>query len=95
MPKRRKSSFTLRSWLKRLFRQPPQGLYQRPAVYQSRNRIEIEHFTGILFYDESRLCVQFPQGRYTIFGDRLKILCLTRHRITLCGTILRTDYSND
>lgn len=95
MPRRQKGPRPLQSWLMRLFRQPPQGFYCRPAIYQSGSRMEIEHFVRILSYDEDHLCIQFQQGRYTVFGEHLKIISLTRQRITLYGMILRTDYSSD
>ena len=40
-------------WLRGLFRQPPPGFYSRPAVYLSGDRMEIEHFCTVLFFDES------------------------------------------
>ena len=39
-----RAPFSLRRWLALLFRQPPQGLYRRPCLYQSGDRMEIEHF---------------------------------------------------
>ena len=45
-------------WLRGLFRQPPPGFYSRPAVYLSGDRMEIEHFCTVLFFDENRLCLR-------------------------------------
>ena len=42
-----RAPFSLRRWLALLFRQPPQGLYRRPCLYQSGDRMEIEHFEAI------------------------------------------------
>ena len=82
-------------WLAMLFRQPPEGFYRRPAIYQCGRRMEIEHFCAILAYDESHLCLQMPQGRFTLYGDGLKILTLTAGRLTVCGRFVRTDFSDD
>ena len=54
--------FSLRRWLALLFRQPPQGLYRRPCLYQSGDRMEIEHYEAILTYDETRLRLQLRAG---------------------------------
>ena len=86
---------TFRSWLAGLFRQPPQAFYGRPAVYLSGSRMEIEHFRQILSYDENRLCLQLVKGRFTIYGDDLRILVLTTTRLTVQGRFLRTDFSDD
>lgn len=86
---------TFRSWLAGLFRQPPSGFYARPAVYMSGSRMEIEHFQKILFYDENRLCLQLARGRFTVYGDGLRILVLTATRLTIQGRFLRTDFSDD
>lgn len=95
MFRKRKHPLTLRGWVKLLFRQPAPGLYLRPSIYQSGRWMEIEHFRRIITYDESRLCLLMPQGRVTIYGQRLTIRVLTQHRITLCGDFLRTDFSDD
>ena len=76
-----------------LFRQPPQGLYRRPCLYQSGDRMEIEHYEAILAYDETRLRLQLPRGQLTIYGERLQIETLTARRITLRGCFVRTDYT--
>lgn len=86
---------TFRSWLAGLFRQPPSGFYARPAVYLSGNRMEIEHFRNILSYDENKLCLQLARGRFTVYGDGLRILVLTATRLTVQGHFLRTDFSDD
>ena len=85
---------SLRSWLAALFRQPPSGFYRQPSVYLTGSRMEIEYFQKILFYDETRLCLQLPRGRFTIYGDGLHICVLTATRLTLCGRVLRTDFSD-
>lgn len=85
---------TLRSWLASLFRQPPAGFYRRPAIYLSGDRMEIEHFQKILFYDETKLCLQIAQGRFTVYGDDLHICTLTAARLTMQGQFLRTDFSD-
>lgn len=84
----------LRSWLAALFRQPPPGFYCRPSVYLSGGQLEIEHFETILFYDEDRLCLQLAKGRFTVYGSGLRICTLTAARLTVRGTILRTDFSD-
>ena len=86
---------TLRSWLAGLFRQPPPAFYGHPAVYLCGDRMEIEHFRQILFYDENRLCLQLARGRFTVYGDGLHILVLTAARLTVQGQFLRTDFSDD
>lgn len=82
-------------WLAALFRQPPKGFYQMPAVYQSGGRMEIEHFRMIVAYDANQLCLQMPRGRFTVYGDDLRILTLTASRLTLCGHFLRTDFADE
>ena len=89
----RRRSF--RSWLADLFRQPPAGFYRRPAIYLSGDRMEIEHFRRICTYDEEKLCLEFRQGRFTVYGDTLRIETLSAHRITLRGRFLRTDFSSN
>lgn len=95
MSHKRSGRLTLRGWFAALLRQPPQGFYRRPAIYLSGNRMEIEHFRRILFYDENRICLQLAHGRFTVQGDALRIGTLTETRITLYGTILRTDFTDD
>ena len=95
MPKKHSGRPHPRIWLAALFRQPPKGFYHTPAVYLSGNRMEIEHFRAVLLYDENRLCLQMPRGRFTVYGDGLKILTLTAHRLTLYGRFLRTDFSDE
>ena len=47
-----RAPFSLRRWLALLFRQPPQGLYRRPCLYQSGQltiygeRLQIETLTA-------------------------------------------------
>ena len=50
-----RAPFSLRRWLALLFRQPPQGLYRRPCLYQSGDRMEIEHYETILTYDAGKV----------------------------------------
>ncbi len=95
MSKQRKKRLTPQSWLKLLFRQPPAGMYRRPSVYISGTQMEIEHFKRIRTYDESKLCLELYDGRFTVYGDQMKILSLAAHRITLKGRFLRTDFSDD
>lgn len=90
-----RAPFSLRRWLALLFRQPPQGLYRRPCLYQSGDRMEIEHYEAILAYDETRLRLQLPRGQLTIYGERLQIETLTAQRITLRGCFVRTDYTTE
>ena len=73
----------------------PQGMYRRPCLYQSGDRMEIEHFEAILAYDETRLRLQLPRGQLTIYGERLQIETLTARRITLRGCFVRTDYTTE
>lgn len=84
-----------RRWLAALFLQPPKGFYRMPAVYLSGNRMEIEHFRAVLAYDENRLCLRMPRGKFIVYGDGLKILTLTATRLTVCGRFLRTDFSDE
>ena len=95
MSKHRKKRTTPGGWLKLLFRQPPAGLYGQPSIYISGSRMEIEHFRRICAYDESRLCLELGRGRFTVYGDGMKILTLAAHRITLRGKFLRTDFSEE
>lgn len=92
--KQRKRRLTLRSWLGLLFRQPPAGMYRRPAVYITGAQMEIEHFKQIRTYDETRLCLDLYGGTFTVYGDEMQILSLTAHRITLQGRFVRTDFSD-
>mgnify|MGYP006993194890 CR=1 FL=1 len=69
-----RAPFSLRRWLALLFRQPPQGLYRRPCLYQSGDRMEIEHFEAILAYDETRLRLQLPRvGRRLSSAMKLSV----------------------
>ena len=68
-------------WLRGLFRQPPPGFYSRPAVYLSGDRMEIEHFCTVLFFD--------------VYGSGLRICTLTAARLTVQGQFLRTDFSDE
>ena len=81
-------------WLRGLFRQPPPGFYCRPAVYLSGDRMEIEHFCTVLFFDENRLCLRLAKGRFTVYGSGLRICTLTATRLTVQGQFLRTDFSD-
>ena len=69
-------------WLRGLFRQPPPGFYSRPAVYLSGDRMEIEHFCTVLFFDENMLCLRLAKGRFTVYGSGLRICTLTAARLT-------------
>lgn len=60
MPNKHSRRLSLRSWLAALFRQPPAGFYRTPSIYQSGNRLEVEHFRAILLYDEDQLRLQMP-----------------------------------
>lgn len=82
-------------WLRGLFRQPPPGFYGRPAVYLSGDRMEIEHFCTVLFFDENRLCLRLAKGRFTVYGSGLRICTLTATRLTVQGQFLRTDFSDE
>ena len=85
-------------WLRGLFRQPPPGFYSRPAVYLSGDRMEIEHFCTVLFFDENRLCLRLAKGRFTVYGDLtldLSLGDLTAARLTVQGQFLRTDFSDE
>lgn len=95
MPNKHSRRPSLRSWLAALFRQPPAGFYRTPSIYQSGNRLEVEHFRAILLYDEDRLRLQMPRGQFTVYGDGLRILTLTADRLTLSGKILRVDFSDE
>lgn len=93
MKKQRKKR-SLREWVGRMLRQPAPGAYGQPAVYRCGSRMEIEHFQRILTYDDEKLCLEFRRGRLTIYGDRMRIETLAAHRITLRGTVLRTEFSS-
>ena len=80
--------------MRRMFRQPPQGFYGQPSVYLSGDQMEIEHFRSIRTYDDEKLCLEFPCGQFTVYGDEMRIETLTAHRITLRGKFLRTDFSS-
>ena len=82
-------------WLRGLFRQPPPGFYSRPAVYLSGDRMEIEHFCTVLFFDENKLCLRLAKGRFTVYGSGLRICTLTDARLTVQGQFLRTDFSDE
>ena len=74
-----RAPFSLRRWLALLFRQPPQGLYRRPCLYQSGDRMEIEHFEAILAYDETRLRLA---RRITLRGCFVRTDYTTEHTAT-------------
>ena len=67
-------------WLRGLFRQPPPGFYSRPAVYLSGDRMEIERFCTVLFFDENRLCLRLAKGRFTVYGSGLRIIEVYKHQ---------------
>ena len=80
-------------WLRGLFRQPPPGFYSRPAVYQSGDRMGIEHFCTVLLFDENKLGLRLAKGRFTVHGSGLRICTLTATRLTVQGQFLRTAFS--
>lgn len=94
MKQKKSGHLTLRSWFGRMFRQPPRGFYGQPSVYLSGNVMEIEHFKRVRTYEEGKLCLEFAQGLFTVYGDELKIETLAAHRLTLKGHFLRTDFSS-
>ena len=71
------------------------GFYSRPAVYLSGDRMEIEHFFTVLFFDENKLCLRLAKGRFTVYGSGLRICTLTAARLTVQGQFLRTDFSDE
>ena len=87
MGRKRKQKCSPRGWFRRLFRQPPQNFYGR--------RMEIEQFRRIRSYEEGKLCLELGRGILTVYGDDLKIETLSARRLTLCGQILRTDFSKE
>lgn len=91
---RKTAHLTPAQWLTALFRQPPNGFYRRASIYLCGDEMEIEYFRRIVVYDENKLCVELPNGLYTVYGDRLKICSLAPHRLTLKGQFLRTDFSD-
>ncbi|MFR9068677.1 MAG: sporulation protein [Faecalibacterium prausnitzii] len=83
-------------WLRGLFRQPPPGFYSRPAVYLSGDRMEIEHFCSVLFFDERELLFcGWRRGGSRLYGSGLRICTLTAARLTVQGAVLRTDFSDE
>lgn len=90
----RTGRLSLREWFQRMFRQPVRGFYDQPSVYRSGDRMEIEQFQRILLYDEEKLCLEFRRGRFTVYGDGMRIEALAAHRITLRGIFLRTEFSS-
>ena len=94
MKQKKSGHLTLRSWLGRMLRQPSRGFYGQPSVYLCGSIMEIEHFQRVRTYEEGKLCLEFAQGLFTIYGDDLKIETLAAHRITLRGRFLRTDFSS-
>lgn len=94
MAKKKSRHLSPAAWGRLLFRQPPAGLYGRPSVYLYGDQMEIEHFRRILTYDENKLCLELAHGRFTVYGDKMKICTLAAHRITLRGRFLRTDLSD-
>ena len=79
-------------WLRGLFRQPPPGFYSRPAVYLSGDRMEIEHFCTVLFFDENRLCLRLAKDA---LGMQLFERLPRGIRLTVQGQFLRTDFSDE
>ena len=49
----------------------------------------------MLFRSEGKLCLELGRGILTVYGDDLKIETLSARRLTLCGQILRTDFSKE
>lgn len=90
----RTGRLSLREWFQRMFRQPVRGFYGQPSVYRSGDRMEIEQFQRVLLYDEEKLCLEFRRGRFTVYGDGMRIETLAAHRITLRGIFLRTEFSS-
>ena len=82
-------------WLRGLFRQPPPGFYSRPAVYLSGDRMEIEHFCTVLFFDENRLCLRLAKGGSRYTAADCASAPLTAARLTVQGQFLRTDFSDE
>ena len=81
MKQQRTGRLSLREWFQRMFRQPVRGFYGQPSVYRSGDRMEIEQFQRILLYDEKKLCLEFRRGRFTVYGDGMRIETLAAHRI--------------
>ena len=95
MGRKRKQKCSPRGWFRRLFRQPPQNFYGRASFYLSGGRMELEQFRRIRSYEEGKLCLELGRGILTVYGDDLKIETLSARRLTLCGQILRTDFSKE
>ena len=57
--------------------------------------MEIEQCRRIRSYEEGKLCLELGRGILTVYGDDLKIETLSARRLTLCGQILRTDFSKE
>lgn len=95
MSKQRKTRISPQRWFKLLFRQPPAGLYRQPSVYILGNQMEIEYFRRIRTYEEGCLRLEMYKGVFTVYGDQMRILTLSAHRITLEGRFLHTEFSDE
>jgi hypothetical protein len=91
---RKKDRLSPLQWLHLLFRQPPAEFYHQPSVYLCGDELELEGFRRIVAYDEGKLCVEYGRSLFTVYGDGLRIIALSAHRLTLRGRFLRTDFSD-
>ena len=76
-----------------MFAQPPKNLYGRTSVYLCGRELEVENFRELLDYQRNRVCLRLSCGTLTVFGDDLELAALEKHRIRLCGMVLKTEFS--
>ena len=62
---------------------------------QRGKKTKAKQFRRIRSYEEGKLCLELGRGILTVYGDDLKIETLSARRLTLCGQILRTDFSKE
>ena len=77
---------------KSLFAQPPENLYGRTSIYLCGRELEVENFRELLDYQQDRVRLRLSCGILTVLGDCLELAALEKHRIRLCGTVLKTEF---
>ena len=50
-------------------------------------RVLVENHLGVISYSLNSILVKVCNGTIEVLGDKLEILCMSRDRIVICGSI--------
>ena len=82
-------------YIKKILEQPPQALYDGPALYWAGQELEIDHFIRLMDYGDGYLKLALKGKNLTVTGDDLSMTALEKGRVLLHGRFLKIEFSYD